>query len=226
MSFISTIPPDDATGAVAEMYLRLQAYWGYVPNYAKPFSHRPELMACWMQMLAEIKRPMTPRRYELVTFAAAHELRNSACTFAHGQALREFFSDDDIVAMADGRVDMLEAAERPMVVFARQVARDAGQVSASHVGALQRAGFTDVEIFDIAAAASVRSLFAKLLDATGVLADATYLQMPERLRDALTVGRPIDRQGVARMPTPGALESDECEVRSAEVQAREHDHAR
>ena len=88
MSFIATIAPDAADGETAEMYRRQQANWGFVPNYAKVFSHRPEIMARWGALLAEIKRPMDPRRFELVTFAAAHALGNTACALAHGKALR------------------------------------------------------------------------------------------------------------------------------------------
>ena len=63
-------------------------HWGFVPNYAKVFCHRPEVLARWGQLLAGIRRPMDKRRFELVTFAAAHELRNTACALAHGKALR------------------------------------------------------------------------------------------------------------------------------------------
>ena len=54
MSFIDTIPPATAVGATAAMYRRQKAAWGYVPNYAKVFGHRPEVMARWDALLAEI----------------------------------------------------------------------------------------------------------------------------------------------------------------------------
>lgn len=47
MAFIRTIPPQEATGAVHDMYARQEDHWGYVPNYAKVFSHRPEVLARW-----------------------------------------------------------------------------------------------------------------------------------------------------------------------------------
>ena len=96
MAFIETTPAGEATGKALEMYERQQSAWGYLPNYAKVFCHRPEVMARWGKMLAEIRRPLDARRFELVTFAAAHELRNSSCVLAHGKALSEFFSDDQI----------------------------------------------------------------------------------------------------------------------------------
>ena len=57
---------------------RQQSAWGYIPNYAKAFSLRPEVLARWGQLQAEIRRPMDNRRFELVTYAAALELRISA----------------------------------------------------------------------------------------------------------------------------------------------------
>ena len=201
MSFINTTPPDAARGAVAAMYQRQQAHWGYVPNYAKVFCHRPEIMARWGQLLAEIKRPMDKRRFELVTFAVAHEIRNSACALAHGKALQEFFSDEQIVSIAEGRLDgLLSVAEQAMVRFARQVAKDASHVTASDIAALKELGYTDADIFDIAAAAAGRAFFTKLLDALGVQMDSPFLALDEGLRRALTVGRPIDVQAIALMP--------------------------
>jgi uncharacterized peroxidase-related enzyme len=213
MSFIATIAPDAADGETAEMYRRQQASWGFVPNYARVFSHRPEIMARWGQLLAEIKRPMDPRRFELVTFVAAHTLGNTACTLAHGKALRSFFSDAQILAIAADRLDgVLGAAEQAMLHFARQVAIDASLVTAADVRALAAQGFTDAEIFDIAAAVAGRAFFTKVLDALGVQADAPMGPLDASLRRALTVGRPIDARPPATMPAApplrAALEGD------------------
>ena len=201
MSFIDTIAPAAAEGEAAAMYRRQQAAWGYVPNYAKVFCHRPEVMARWGQLLAEIKRPMDKRRFELATFAAAHEIKSTACALAHGKALREFFSDAQIVSIAEGRLDgVLSVAEQALVGFARQVAKDASEVTAHDVAALKEAGYTDAEVFDIAAAAAGRAFFTKVLDALGVQADSPCLALDEALRRPLTVGRPIDVQACVTMP--------------------------
>jgi len=201
MAFIDTARPEDAQGAVAAMYRRQESSWGYVPNYAKVFCHRPEVMARWGQLLAEIKRPMDKRRFELATFVAAHELANTACSLAHGRALREFFSDAEIVAIAAGRVDgVLTAAEQAIVRFARQVARDASKVSAEQVAELAKLGHTDAEIFDIAAAAAGRAFFTKMLDALGVEPDSPFAKLDAAFRAPLTVGRPIDTREPVRMP--------------------------
>jgi alkylhydroperoxidase family enzyme len=158
-------------------------------------------MARWGQLLAEIKRPMDKRRFELVTFAAAHELRHSACTLAHGKALREFFDDAQIVAIAEGRTgDVLTPADQAMVAFARRVARDASSVSETDVAALAAHGFDGAQIFDIAAAAAGRAFFTKLLDALGVQPDAPFVAVSQAFGARLAFGRPIDTAPVATMP--------------------------
>lgn len=192
MSFIETTPPDQASGDVLAMYQRQQSAWGYVPNYARVFSHRPEVLARWGRLLAEIRRPMSDRSFELVTFAAAIELRNTACSLAHGKRLTEFFSEEEICGIAAGEFSTsVTRPEQAMIVFARQVARDASSITPEDVGVLKSHGFTDAEIFDIAATAAGRAFFTKLLDALGVALDESFMKIDQSFRDPLTVGRPI-----------------------------------
>jgi uncharacterized peroxidase-related enzyme len=206
VAFIETISPEAADDTVAAMYRRQQAAWGYVPNYAKAFSLRPEVLARWGQLLAEIRRPLDKRRFELVTFVAALELHNSACALVHGKFLRPWFNDAQILAIAAGRCDtILSEAEQAMVAFARQTARDATRTTAGQVAALKQHGYSDAEIFDIAAVAAGRAFFAKLLDALGTLPDASLNALDESFRSALTVGRPIDQRPCITMSLPEPL---------------------
>jgi len=197
MAFINTIAPRDASGEVRDMYVRQQGRWGYVPNYARVFCHRPEIMALWANLLAGIRRHIEPRRFELVTMAAARELRNSACALAHGQALTAFFAEAEVCAIAAGDLQALTAADAAMVKFARQVAADASAVTHADIDTLRRLGFSDAEIFDIVATAAARAFFTKVLDGLGVLADMSAASMPEALRKALVVGRPISGEANA-----------------------------
>lgn len=195
MSFIDTIAPRHAEGAVREMYERQQRHWGYVPNYAKSFSHRPEVMARWGRLLAEIRRPLEDRFFELATFAAAVELRHTSCSLAHGNALAQFFPKEAIIAIArQENSPLLNDAEREIVRFSRLVARDASTVTAADVQRLKDCGFDDGEIFDIAAAVAGRAFFTKLLDATGSLPDAALGRIDPELRRSLTVGRPLSSE--------------------------------
>jgi uncharacterized peroxidase-related enzyme len=205
MAFIKTIPASEATDDVRAMYARQEGEWGYVPEYAKVFCHRPEVMARWGRMLAEIKRPVDDRRLELVTFAAAHKLRHSSCSLAHGAKLARIIDREAVIAIADGREeDVLSAAEVAMVRFARRVAKDASKITSGEVEALKTIhGLSDSEVFDIAAVAAARSFFTKVLDALGSEPDLPFMNLDTELRQKLTVGRPISHR------TPESLDEEE-----------------
>lgn len=205
MAFIATTRARDATGSVLEMYARQQAKYGYVPNYAKVFCHRPEIMRLWAELLSGIRRNLDRRRFELATVGASLAIDSSYCSLAHGGALTEFYSADEVRKIVEDADDgPLTPAERAMVRFARSVARNATGVTAADVDTLKRHGFTDAEIFDIAAAATARTFFAQLCEGLGAVPDPAYRELDAPLRDCLTVGRPIDDALPDRLPAPAA----------------------
>lgn len=207
MSFITTYSPAEAEDSVLEMYQRQEDHWGYVPNYAKLFSHRPEVLARWAQLLSEMRRPMDIRRFELVTFAVAHELKHSSCALAHGQQLAKIIGKGHVLAIARGREsDVLADAEVAIVRYARAIARDASRISAEPIRQLKGVhGLTDAEIFDIAAVAAGRCYFTKLLDALGCEPDIAFMSMEASLRNALTPGRPISQTALEYI-APGTMD--------------------
>jgi uncharacterized peroxidase-related enzyme len=199
MAFIETIPPREADGEVLAMYERQQKSWGFVPNYARVFCHRPEVMQLWAALLRGIRSHMDTRRFELVTLAAAGELRSSYCSLAHGKALTAFLAEADVArVVTDPDSVELSATERAIVRLARKVAHDANTVTVDDVQPLKDAGLADGEIFDIVAAAAARSFLTKLVDGLGAQPDSSFLEMSEELRASLTVGRPISSNQVER----------------------------
>ena len=203
MAFIDTISASWVTGEAFAMYDRQQKHYGYVPNYATVFSHRPMVMRRWAELLAEIKRPMDIRRFELATFAAAVTLRSSLCTLAHGKALLQFFSAEDVATMARGEIPVsLSPADAALMRFACAVAHDASAITADDVEELKRHGYSDAEVFDIAATAAGRAFFTKVIESLGVAADAPLREMDGALREALTVGRPVTFASPERLDEP------------------------
>lgn len=74
MAFIKTVPEGEGSDLVQEQYAAAQKGMGYVPNYLKAFSTRPEVYDAWSKLIGAIRSKMRLRRYELVTFAAAMAL--------------------------------------------------------------------------------------------------------------------------------------------------------
>jgi alkylhydroperoxidase family enzyme len=182
MAFITVIPVAQATGEVRGMYEKTQAAHGFVPNYAKVFSHRPQVLAAWSGLLGSIRANLDTRRYELITLAAARAIRHSYCMLAK-----------------DTPTAGLAPADVAMMAFAEAIARDASTISAADVRALREHGFTDAQIFDIAATAAARCFFSKLTDALGAEPDAVFAELEDELKRQLTPGRAISQQAPEKL---------------------------
>jgi uncharacterized peroxidase-related enzyme len=194
MSYIKTRTDDDPNSKTSRMFERALAGYGYLPNMIKAFSHRPEVMEAWNGLLGSIKSGMDLRRYELVTMAAAKELRSSYCMLAHGSVLLHgHFTAPELRAVVEEADDSpLDEKDRAIMRFAAKVVRDATSITAKVVDGLREHHLTDPEIFDITAAAAARCFFSKMLDALGVAPDGAYHEIEPRLKQALVIGRTID----------------------------------
>ena len=77
MSFVRTVPEDQAAWQLGEMYQADRKTYGYVPNFTKVLSIRPDIMRTYREMAKAIRSGMALRRYELITIVVAARLRCS-----------------------------------------------------------------------------------------------------------------------------------------------------
>jgi uncharacterized peroxidase-related enzyme len=196
MPYLPTVPPEEATGEVKAMYDKDLARQGYVANYTRAFSVRPDVEKGWLALKDAITSGMDPRLYELATVAAATAIRSSYCSLVHGRILAtSYYSPGTVVSIAAKDTgDSLDAADTAVVQFARKVAREAETITEEDIDELRSLGFSEADIFSIILAAAGRCFFSKVLDATCTLPDAALRDMPNQLRAALTVGRDIAQQ--------------------------------
>ena len=194
MTYIETVPEDEASGAVAEMYAADREALGALPNFTQGFSVRPDVYAAWRNLNVTIRGNMDLRRYELVTVAAARRLRSSYCSLAHGSVLlnREFLEPDELRAVIDDhRSAGLDEVDVAVMDLAEKVVDDATSVTQADVDRLRGLGLSDSDVADVVLAAAARCFFSKTLDALGVAPDAGYRDLAPELQEALTVGRAI-----------------------------------
>ncbi|MQA33214.1 carboxymuconolactone decarboxylase family protein [Modestobacter roseus] len=194
MSWIATPEESAATGTVAAVYAADRDSLGHVTNHTRVFAQRPEVLAAWRALSAAIKDSMGERRYELATLGAAARLRSSYCSLAHGWVLAERHLDAGTVAtlVHDPRRSGLDPAEIATVELAARVAGGAAEMTEDDLDAAREAGLGDGEVLDVVLAAAARMFFSSVLDAVGAEPDRDYAELPAPLRDALTVGRPIE----------------------------------
>ncbi|MBX3066032.1 MAG: peroxidase-related enzyme [Anaerolineae bacterium] len=194
MSYIETISEAEATGVVKELYDAAEESVGYIPNYLKLFSQRPEAYKAWQQLISAIRKNMSLRRYELVTLAAARKLQSTYCMLAHSDTLlrKNEVDEGQLAAIAtDYHQAQLTAEDIAVMEFAEKVIAKSGSITQADVDRLKGFGISDGEILDITLAATARSFFSKTLDALDAEPDPKYMDFEAGLRNSLAVGRPF-----------------------------------
>src|SRR3954454_16452009 len=104
---------------------------GFLPNFTRAFSPRPDVYAAWRQLNGAVKANMDLRRYELATVAAARRLGSSYCVLAHGSVLLDKFMDADTVraVVTDPHSAGLDDVDVAVMDLADKVARDPGSIT-------------------------------------------------------------------------------------------------
>ena len=142
MTFIETVTDDSASDEATKLFAADRARLGYVANYTRLFAQRPNVEEARRQLLGAISQNMDPRRYELATVAAAHKLRSSYCSLAHGKILSEDHFTPEIVRdlIVDRGAAALDDVDRAVMDLAERVADDATTVSQGDIDRLRELG--------------------------------------------------------------------------------------
>jgi len=187
LMFIQTIPETEAGGKLRAIYEGDIQSMGYVPNHAKVFSLRPDVLEAWRAFQGSIRKNLRLRRYELVTLAAAMALKCRYCVLAHGAILLKNGINPDQLRkiLTDFRDAGLEPVEVAMMEFARKVIRDASEITLADIDVLRALDLEDVEILDITLTATMRSFASKTFDALGAVPDPVYAELERELADLL-----------------------------------------
>lgn len=185
--FIQTVSESEAEDKLREIYEGDRKSMGYVPNHAKVFSLRPEVLEAWRAFQGSIRKNLRLRRYELVTLAAAMALKCRYCILAHGTILtKNGISVDQLRLILTNFKDAgLDNTEVAMMEFAQKIIRKANEITQTDVDTLRALNLEDIEIFDITLTATMRSFASKTFDALGAEPDAVYDELEHELTDLL-----------------------------------------
>ena len=185
--FIETIPDAEADGTLREIYDGDLANFGFVPDHARVFSLRPDVLAAWRTLQGSIRKHLRLRRYELVTMAAARALGCRYCLLAHGAILTQNgVGVEQLRALiADFHEAGLEPEEVAVMDFADKVARRANEMTQADTDALRALGLEDVEILDITLTATMRCFASKTFNALGAGPDTATADLERQLADVL-----------------------------------------
>jgi alkylhydroperoxidase family enzyme len=91
----------------------------------------------------------------------------------------------------DFRGAKLDGKDKAMLEYAEKITIAPSEVSAADVERLKQAGWTEVEILDIAAVTSYRNFITRIADALGVQLSEDYANLRKDYLAALMVGKKL-----------------------------------
>ncbi len=169
---ISRYPIPDLTELPEDLRTRILAVQekaGFIPNVFLALAHRPaEFRAffAYHDALMEKEGGLSPAEREKIVVATSGANNCQYCVIAHGAILRIRARNPliaDQVAINYRKAD-LNPREMAMLDFAMKVSLDAQDISESDYQALHPHGFSDEDIWDIAAIAAFFGLSNRMVN--------------------------------------------------------------
>ncbi|ODT72579.1 MAG: alkylhydroperoxidase [Pelagibacterium sp. SCN 63-23] len=189
--FIDTVKPADATGEIAEIYEAELASMGRVMQATQCWSARPDMLAPIEALMHRIRDGFSLGlvNFRLITLIAAKHVPSGYCSQVYFRSLSTMIGREQTLAVhRDYRTAGLSAQQVEMLAYAEQITKDASRIGPADIERLRVVGLSDLNIADIALAASLRNFMSRYFDAVGATAEAEFIDADPEVRARLTGG--------------------------------------
>src|SRR5882724_2388147 len=165
---IDTLPDDIRTRILA-----VQEKSGFVPNVFLTLAYRPDEFRAFFayhDALMEKDSGLSKAEREMIVVATSAANQCQYCVIAHGAILRIRAKNPEIadqIAINYRKAD-ITPRQRAMLDFAMKVSRAAEEVAEADFAALAAHGFSDDDVWDIAAVAAFFALSNRLANVTAM----------------------------------------------------------
>jgi uncharacterized peroxidase-related enzyme len=165
---IDTLPDD-----IRARLLAVQEKSGFVPNVFLTLARRPDEFRAFFayhDALMDKDSGLTKAEREMIVVATSSANQCQYCVIAHGAILRIRAKNPliaDQIAVNYRKAD-ITSRQRAMLDFAMKVSAEAQLVSEADFAALASHGFSDDDIWDIAAVAAFFALSNRIANVTGM----------------------------------------------------------
>ena len=174
---IETLPEDIRTRILA-----VQEKTGFVPNVFLTLAYRPEEFRSFFayhDALMEKDGGLTKAEREMIVVATSSANQCQYCVIAHGAVLRIRAKNPliaDQIAVNYRKAD-ITPRQRAMLDFAMKVSAAANTVSEEDFAEVARHGFSDDDIWDIAAIAAFFALSNRMANVTAMRPNDEFYMM-------------------------------------------------
>lgn len=175
------LPQGDLSPAMQSYFAKCVEKIGFVPNVLQAYAidnAKLEAFAAMYNDLMLAPSGLSKLEREMIAVAVSAENRCYYCLASHGAAVRQLSGDPVLgeLMVMNYRAAHLSARHRAMLDFAVQMTRASYTIGESDRQALRHAGFSERDIWDIAAVASFYNMSNRMASAVDMRPNAEYHQ--------------------------------------------------
>ena len=173
------LPPGKLSPAMAAYFKKCQDKLGFVPNVLLAYAFDTAKLEAFVAMYNDLmlgESGLSKLEREMVAVAVSSQNRCYYCLTAHGAAIRQYSGNpllgEQIVM--NYRVARINKRQRAMLDFAVKLTVQPGSVEEADRERLRRAGFSDRDIWDIAAVVGFFNMSNRVASATDMRPNVVY----------------------------------------------------
>jgi uncharacterized peroxidase-related enzyme len=173
------LPPETLSPEMQAYFSKCEEKLGFVPNVLKAYAFDMPKLSAFVAMYNDLMLApsgLSKLEREMIAVAVSSHNKCYYCLVAHGAAVRALSGDPplgELIAM-NYRAARLSPRERAMLDFAVKLTADPWSMEDADREALRRAGFTDRDIWDIAAVAAFFNMSNRVASATDMRPNSVY----------------------------------------------------
>jgi uncharacterized peroxidase-related enzyme len=173
------LPPAPLSPEMAAYFAKCEEKLGFVPNVLKAYAFDMAKLSAFAAMYNDLMLApsgLSKLEREMIAVAVSAHNRCYYCLVAHGASVRQLSGDPvlgELMAM-NYRVARLSPRERAMLDFAVKLTAEPWLVEEADRDRLRRAGFSDRDIWDIAAVAGFFNMSNRVASATDMRPNSVY----------------------------------------------------
>ena len=173
------LPSGQLSTEMAAYFAKCEEKLGFVPNVLQAYAFDGAKLSAFVAMYNDLMLApsgLSKLEREMIAVAVSAHNRCYYCLVAHGAAVRQLSGDPplgELMAM-NYRAARLSRRERAMLDFAVKLTVEPWAVEEDDREALRRVGFTDCDIWDIAAVAGFFNMSNRVASATDMRPNSVY----------------------------------------------------
>lgn len=172
-------PDAEPTPEIAAYFAKCREKLGFVPNVLRAYAFDNTKLQAFIDMVDDLMLSdsgLSKLEREMIAVAVSAVNHCHYCLTAHGAAVRQRGKDPELgeLIAQNYRAARLDARQKAMLDFSVKLTEQPDKIEEADREALRRAGFSDRDIWDIAAVAGFYNMSNRIAAATDMRPNREY----------------------------------------------------